>query len=350
MLTEVQRFRVITLLLPDTVLPSSVTESLKMSADTFKYRLITRSDFDGLVCAALFRELQMLNDILFVHPKDMQDGLIDVSSRDIITNLPYVSDCHLCFDHHGSEALRNGTVVRQNYILDPDADSAARVVYNYFGGPQRFETISPEMMEAVDKADSARFTREEILAPRDWVMLNFIMDPRTGLGRFRDFRISNYQLMMALVDYCRTHSIKDILALPDVKERVELYNSQREQFLEQTARCSSVQGNVIVLDYRNEETIYSGNRFLVYALFPECNVSLHLIRSRQENTTVLAMGKSILNRTNPVDVGELCLKHGGGGHPAAGTCQINKDDTERLLPEIVSTLNETIAIEESLPV
>lgn len=310
--------------------------------ETFKYRLITRSDFDGLVCAALLRELQMLEDILFVHPKDMQDGLIEVTSRDIITNLPYLPNCHLCFDHHCSEAIRNGSVVRQNYILDPDADSAARVVYNYFGGSDRFSTISREMMEAVDKADSARFDREEILAPKDWVMLNFIMDPRTGLGRFRDFRISNYQLMLALIDYCRTHSIKEILALPDVRERVDLYNSQREDFLEQIARCSGVFGNVVVLDYREEDTIFSGNRFLVYALFPECNVSIHLLKSRQPETTVLAMGKSILNRTNPVDIGKLCLQNGGGGHAAAGTCQIPAVEADELVPSIVKALDQSI--------
>ncbi len=313
-----------------------------MVAESFRYRLITRSDFDGLVCAALLRELQMLAGILFVHPKDMQDGLIEVTSRDIISNLPYVPSCHLCFDHHCSEAIRNGNVVRQNYILDPDADSAARVVYNYFGGSERFNTISREMMDAVDKADSARFTREEILAPKDWVMLNFIMDPRTGLGRFRDFRISNYQLMMALVDFCRTHSIKEILALPDVRERVDLYNSQREQFLEQIARCSGVYGNVVVLDYREEDIIYSGNRFLVYALFPECNVSIHLLRSRQPETTVLAMGKSILNRTNPVDIGNLCLQNGGGGHAAAGTCQIPAVEADDLVPQIVQALDKSI--------
>ncbi|MCP4175044.1 MAG: exopolyphosphatase [Fuerstiella sp.] len=317
-----------------------------MATDKFRYRLITRSDFDGLVCAALLRELQMLDDITFVHPKDMQDGLIEVTSRDIITNLPYVSDCHLCFDHHCSEAVRNGSVVRQNYIMDPDADSSARVVYGYFGGAERFTNISNAMMEAVDKADSARFSREEILDPRDWVMLNFIMDPRTGLGRFRDFRISNYQLMMALVDYCRTHSIDQILSLPDMRERIELYNSQREAFLEQTARCSGVFGNVVVLDYRNEDIIYSGNRFLVYALFPECNISIHLLRSRQPDTTVLAMGKSILSRTNPVDIGGLCLQHGGGGHAAAGTCQIPASEADALVPSIVRSLDKSIELME----
>jgi nanoRNase/pAp phosphatase (c-di-AMP/oligoRNAs hydrolase) len=317
-----------------------------MVMQNFRYRLVTRSDFDGLVSAALLRELAMLEDILFVHPKDVQDGQVEITSRDIITNLPYQSACHLCFDHHGSEAIRNGTLVRQNYILDPDADSAARVVYNYFGGPNRFPGIAPEMMNAVDKCDSARFSREEILRPSGWDMLNFIMDPRTGLGRFRQFRISNYQLMMALIDYCRQHSIAEILALPDVRERVDLYNAQRKDYCEQIARCSGVYGKVAVIDLRSEDIIYCGNRFLAYALLPECNLSIHLLRSRTPDTTVIAVGKSILNRTNPVNVGALMLKHGGGGHAAAGTCQIPAAEADRLVPEIVSALNKTIDTRE----
>jgi len=160
-----------------------------MVTERLRYRLITRSDFDGLVCAALLRELQMLDDIMFVHPKDMQDGLIEITGRDIITNLPYVAGRHLCFDQHSREVLRNDNAIQQNLILDPDADSTARVVYDYFGGAGRVPNISTDIIEAVDKAGSARFTREEILAPQDWVLLNFIMDPRTGRGRFRDFRI-----------------------------------------------------------------------------------------------------------------------------------------------------------------
>ncbi|MCA9063390.1 MAG: exopolyphosphatase [Planctomycetaceae bacterium] len=321
-----------------------------MAAQSFRYRLITRSDFDGLVSAALLRELQMLEDILFVHPKDMQDGLIEVTNRDIVTNLPYDSRCHLCFDHHASEAIRNGMAVHQNHILDPAADSAARVIYNYFGGAQRFRNISHEMMDAVDRCDSGRFTREEIIVPRRWAMLNFVMDPRTGLGRFREFRISNYWLMMSLIDYCRTHTIEQILALPDVRERVDLYNSQRENYCDQIARCSGIYGNVGVIDLRNEETIYCGNRFLVYALLPQINVSVHLIRSRQPGTTVLAVGKSILSRTNPVDVGALMLKHGGGGHAAAGTCQIPAAEADAIIPEIVNTLNQSIDVPETTAV
>lgn len=319
-----------------------------MGTQQFRYRLVTRSDFDGLVCAALLRELQMLDDILFVHPKDVQDGLVDITSRDILTNLPYQPACHLCFDHHDSESIRNGQFTRPNYILDPSADSAARLVYSYFGGAARFPRISAQMMAAVDKCDSARFSREDILDPRGWDMLNFLMDPRTGLGRFRDFRISNYQLMLALIDYCRQHTIAEILALPDVRERVELYNSHRKDYCEQIARCSGVYGNVAVIDLRNEDVIYCGNRFLAYALLPECNISIHLLRSRQPQTTVIAVGKSILNRTNPVNVGALMLRHGGGGHAAAGTCQIPAAQADALVPDIVSELNATIETLEAV--
>ncbi len=317
-----------------------------MPLQSFNYRLVTRSDFDGLVSAALLRDLQMIDDISFVHPKDMQDGLIHISSRDILTNLPYVASCHLCFDRHHSEFLRNGHTIQQNYILDSDADSAARVVYNYFGGASRFTNISLEMMTAVDKCDAGRFSREEILLPKRWDLLNFVMDPRSGLGRFRDFRISNYQLMMSLIDYCRSHTVEQILILPDVRERVDLYNLQRQDYCDQIARCSGLYGNVAVIDLREEDLIFCGNRFLVYALFPECNLSIHLLRGKQPLTTVIAVGKSILNRTNPVDVGKLMLEHGGGGHAAAGTCQIPSAQADDLVPEIVNALNQSLEVAE----
>ncbi len=184
-----------------------------------KYRLVTRSDFDGLVCAVLLRELGLIEDIKFVHPKDMQDGTILISDTDITTNLPYVKGVHLAFDHHASELLRL-TDKPANYITDPKAPSAARVVYNYYGGKKKFPRVSSAMMEAVDKSDSAQFSQDEILNPKGWVLLNFLMDSRTGLGRFKEFRVSNYQLMMQLIDYCRDHDIDKILALPDVKERL----------------------------------------------------------------------------------------------------------------------------------
>lgn len=305
-----------------------------------KHRLVTRSDFDGLVCAVLFKELEIIDDILFVHPKDMQDGKIAIQPTDITTNLPYVEGCHLAFDHHESETIRLGAKRPANHIIDPAAPSAARVVFKHYGGSAAFPNVSAEMMEAVDKSDAARFTREEILHPQGWVLLNYLMDARTGLGRFRNFRISNYQLMMQLIDACRQHSIDDILELPDVKERVELYQEQAEQFAAQLRRCARVHNEVVVLDLRDEDPIYAGNRFMVYALFPACNLSIHILWGVHRQNTVFAMGKSILNRTSPVNIGELCLAYAGGGHANAGTCQVANDRADVVRAELIERIHD----------
>jgi nanoRNase/pAp phosphatase (c-di-AMP/oligoRNAs hydrolase) len=305
-------------------------------SEVAKYRLVTRSDFDGLVCAVLLKDLGILDEIKFVHPKDMQDGKIEITGRDITTNLPYVEGAHLVFDHHLSETMRVGE--KANHIIDPNAPSAARVVYDYYGGKERFPTISDEMMAAVDQADSAQYQREDILNPTGWTLLNFIMDARTGLGRFREFRVSNYQLMMDLIDYCRSHSIEQILDLPDVKERVELYTQHAELFVDQLKRCATVRGNVVVLDLRREETIYAGNRFMIYALFPDTNVSIHVLWGLKQQNTVLACGKSILDRSSKTDIGPLMLQYGGGGHQAAGTCQVDNDRAEEVLEAIVARM------------
>jgi nanoRNase/pAp phosphatase (c-di-AMP/oligoRNAs hydrolase) len=298
---------------------------------------VTRSDFDGLVCAVLLKRLDLIDEIKFVHPKDMQDGKVPVSDRDITTNLPYVEGVHLAFDHHSSETLRVGK--RDNHVIDPHAASAARVVYRHYGGKERFPDVSEEMMEAVDKADSAQFSQHEILDPTGWVLLNYLMDARTGLGRFREFRISNYDLMMKLIDACMTLSVADILRLPDVAERVELYDAHEELFKEQIQRCATVHGNLVVLDLRGEETIYAGNRFVIYALFPQCNISIHAMWGLKKQNTVFATGKSILDRSSKTDVGELMLRYGGGGHEAAGTCQVENEDAPRVLQELIQKIN-----------
>ena len=299
-----------------------------------KYRLVTRSDFDGLVCAVLLKELDLIDDILFVHPKDMQDGKIEITARDITTNLPYVPGAHLVFDHHESETLRNSGE-RANHIIEAHAPSAARVVYNHYGGKARFARISDEMMAAVDQADSAQYSREDVLDPQGWVLLNYLMDSRTGLGRFREFRISNYQLMMALIDYCRDHSIEQILQLPDVQERVQLYLEHAARAKEQILRCATQHGNLVVLDLRGEETIWAVNRFMIYALFPTANISIHVMWGLQKQNTVLATGKSILDRSSKTHVGALMLEYGGGGHAAAGTCQIANDQADQVLRELI---------------
>jgi len=309
-----------------------------MSAEDKKYRLVTRSDFDGLVCAVLLKHLDMIDDIKFVHPKDMQDGKIEITDRDITTNLPYVPGAHLAFDHHFSETLRN-VGGNANHIINARAPSAARVVYDYYGGEIAFPAAWNDMMAAVDKGDAAQFNRDEILHPEKWDLLNFLMDARTGLGRFREFRISNYNLMMDLIDYCRNHSIEQIMELPDVKERVNLYVEHEEKFKEQIRRCSTLHKNLVVLDLRKEETIYAGNRFMIYALFPETNISIHVLWGLKNQNTVFATGKSIINRSSKTNIGELMLKYGGGGHENAGTCQVENDKAEQVLQELVGTIN-----------
>ncbi|MBL8397874.1 MAG: exopolyphosphatase [Candidatus Accumulibacter sp.] len=302
-----------------------------------KFRLVTRSDFDGLACAVLLTELQLIDDIKFVHPKDMQDGKIAITERDITTNLPYVPAAHLAFDHHFSETLRN-TGRYSNHIIDAAAPSAARVVYDYYGGKQAFPTIAEEMMEAVDKSDSAQFSLQEILDPQGWVLLNYLMDARTGLGRFRTFRISNYTLMMELIEACRHHGIEQILQLPDVKERVDLYFEQSVKAKEQIQRCTRVYEKLAVLDLRQEETIWATNRFMIYALFPETNLSIHVLWGLQKQNTVFATGKSILDRSSKINVGMLMLEYGGGGHQAAGTCQVANDEAAETLQALIGRI------------
>jgi nanoRNase/pAp phosphatase (c-di-AMP/oligoRNAs hydrolase) len=302
-----------------------------------KYRLVTRSDFDGLVCAVLLKDRGIIDDIKFVHPKDMQDGKIAITDRDITTNLPYVAAAHLVFDHHSSEVLRNG--LADNYVIQASAPSAARVVYDYYGGREAFPNISEEMMAAVDKGDAAQFNMDEILSPQGWDLLNFLMDARTGLGRFKQFRISNYQLMMELIDYCKNHSIAEILALPDVQERVELYQVQAALFYDQVQRCTTMHGNLAVLDLRSEPTIFAGNRFLIYALFLECNISIHMLWGLNQQNTVFAVGKSILNRTSNTNIGELMLEYGGGGHANAGTCQVDNVLADNVLETLIARIN-----------
>ena len=299
---------------------------------------MTRSDFDGLVCAALLKQLFMLDDILFVHPKDMQDGKVELTDRDITTNLPYVPGVHLAFDHHDSELERLDETA-ENHVISVTAESAARVVYDHFGGAERFPDVSDELMAAVDKADAAQFSHDEILEPEGWIFLSFLMDPRTGLGRFRDFRISNYELMMQLIDACTQLTAEEILATPDVAERVELYRAHADAAREQIVRCASVHGNLVVLDLRDEEIIHPANRFLVYALFPQCSVSMHVLWGLRKQNTVFAVGKSILDRSSRTNVGALMLAYGGGGHEAAGTCQVANEDAAAVQGELIARIN-----------
>ncbi len=296
-------------------------------------RLLTRSDFDGLACGALLKECNVIDSWKFIHPKDMQDGLIEVTENDVLANVPYVRGCKMWFDHHSSETTRLG-----EHSFEGEsrlAPSAARVIYEYYGGRDALPHLE-EMVNATDKVDSANLTVDEVLNPVGWILLGFIMDPRTGLGRFRNFKISNYELMELLMDACRTMTIEQILDLDDVKERSEVYFEQNELFKDMISKHTRVDANVIITDLRGVEPIYTGNRFLIYSLFPEQNISLWIVDGRAKVNCPIAVGHSVLNRTSNTDVGSLMLKHGGGGHRQVGTCQVPYDEADTIIAEIIT--------------
>ena len=298
--------------------------------------LLTRSDFDGLACAVLLKEMGIVKDWKFVHPKDLQDGTVTVTANDILANVPYVPGCGMWFDHHTSEHERHG-LPKDLKGSWQKLDSAARVVYEYYKDQYDLSKFD-EMLEQVDKVDSGRLSADDILNPQGWVLLGFLTDPRTGLGRFREFAISNYDLMQNLVDCCRTMTIDEILQRPNVKERVDLYNEQSELFKEMVRKYTKINGNVIVTDLRGVETIYTSNRFMIYSLYPEQNISMWIIDGRNKENCPIAVGYSVLNRTATVDVGSIMLQYGGGGHPQVGTCQVPYDDADRVIAELQEKL------------
>ena len=301
-------------------------------------RLITRSDFDGLACGALLKEAGIIDSWKFAHPKDLQDGLVEVTENDCLANVPYVEGCGLWFDHHSSEHERNelaGKYKGESRITP----SCARIIYDYYGGKERFSHFD-DMMEAVDKVDSGNLTIDDIQNPKGWVLIGFLMDPRTGLGRWREFTISNYQLMEKLIEACRTMTTEEILALPDVKERIDVYFEQTDKFKEMVSAHTKVVGNLIVSDLRGVDPIYSGNRFMIYSMYPEQNISMWIVNGKGGKGCSCAVGYSILNRTSNVNVGSLMLKYGGGGHKAVGTCQfadeVMDENIKALIDDIVN--------------
>jgi nanoRNase/pAp phosphatase (c-di-AMP/oligoRNAs hydrolase) len=300
-------------------------------------RLLTRSDFDGLISAVLLKHLGIMDEWKFVHPKDVQDGLVQVTKDDILANVPYVPGVGMWFDHHSSEIER----LRFDYKYEGASElkpSCARVIWDYFGGKEKFPELFLAMMEYVDKCDSGQLTHEEVLGPKGWVLLSFIMDPRTGLGRYKDYQISNYSLMMKMVEWCGSLPIDEILAQPDVRERVDRYFIQNKLFQQQITKGTVIDRNLAVIDLRKEDEIYTGNRFLVYSLFPECNISMHVMWGREKHNVVFTVGHSIIKRTSKTDVGKLMLEYGGGGHERVGTCQIATPRAERIKRELIERI------------
>jgi nanoRNase/pAp phosphatase (c-di-AMP/oligoRNAs hydrolase) len=300
-------------------------------------RLLTRSDFDGLVCAVLLREAGVIDSYKFVHPKDVQDGKVEAGENDVLANIPFIPGCGLWFDHHLSEEERKA--FPHTFKGESRRDkSAARIIHDYYGGADKFPRFA-EMMTAVDRSDSADLTPDEILKPTGWILLSFVMDPRTSLGRYKDYRISNYRLMENLIDQCRTMTIDEILALPDVKERVNRYHEQEAVYKTMLLQHSHLAGHVLVIDLRSVDEIATGNRFVEYCLFPQARTSIRIMWGLKKQNTVFAVGHSIINRSSQVNIGLLMLKNNGGGHFQVGTCQVENDRAQAALKELLEALN-----------
>jgi oligoribonuclease NrnB/cAMP/cGMP phosphodiesterase (DHH superfamily) len=302
-----------------------------------KYRLLTRSDLDGLVCAVLLKHLEIIDNLKLIDsPGSMSGGEVPVGPDDIITNLPYVPGAHLCFDHHVSETIRN--TPHHGYIIDPNAPSAARFVYEYYGGDNRFPPFFREIMEAVDKADSGDFTRDEILFPKNWPLLNFLLDTRSRIEEWEKFALDEYRFKEEIIDMMGALSIEQIMRAPEVKKRADVYFKYEESYKVQLVSGVTVYDRIAVFDTRLFDRIYPGNRFVIYALYPHCNLSIQIREEKDGKTITFSVGKSIINRTSSANIGELMFAYGGGGHRAAGACHVDKKDAERVFHEIIDKL------------
>ena len=255
-------------------------------------RLLTRSDFDGLVCATILEELGIVDEVVYVHPKDLQDNKISVTENDVLANVPFVPGCGLWFDHHSSEEERLQLEGKYKGSCK-ESPSTARVIVDYYkDNAENAGKLSQfgELLSAVDKADAGLYTKEDIENPQGWMMLAFIADPRTGLGYHHHFRISNFELMKSLPGLLRTKTIDEILGMPDFQERVELYHKEAEKYKQFILDHTKAEKNAIIIDLRGVSDIPSGNRFLEYVLFPDQNISIRLVDGKNKEFVMVSVG------------------------------------------------------------
>ena len=301
-------------------------------------RLLTRSDFDGLICAVLLKDMGLIENRKFVHPKDIQEGIIEVTKNDILVNVPYTEGCGMWFDNHIREDDRNPSEKKSfKGALSPEK-SCARVIYNYYGGDNGALRRFGEIISYADKCNTADFSIDDIVSPKDWIMLSFIMDSRTGFGKHKSFRTANYKLMDDLIEYLQNMSIDEIMKLEDIQERVSLYKSHEREYFNMIVNNSRVIEDILITDLRNIVEAYVGNRHVPYALYPETNISIRVLDGKNKMNIVISVGHSIINMTAKIDVGKLMSKFGGGGHLKVGTCQVNNEDADKTLDAILNII------------
>lgn len=296
-------------------------------------RLVTRGNLDGLTCTVLVDHAERLDGIELIHPQDITDDKFAVKAGDILANLPYHASCLKWFDHHSATRTyeKPPAVFDGKYGL---AASTARLVYDYYLHDNPGFKLYDELVAETDRYDGAKLTIEDVTNPERVILLGFTMDPRTGLGSFKDY-------FMKLLDTFREGTIDDVMALPEVQERAQRIAEEHESFVVAMREHSRLESNVIVTDLRDVGPLPAGNRFLVYTLFPEANVSLRIAWGPNKEFVVATVGHSIFNRTCSVHVGGLLSKYGGGGHKGAGATPLRVDDADELIQELITKLNET---------
>lgn len=292
--------------------------------------LITRGDLDGLTSSVFVTEKEEIDEVRFAHPKDMQDGKIEVFADDIIVNLPYHENCAMWFDHHDSEvdAPKTPPDVKGKQGIAP---SAARLVYEYYDDPAlaRFG----ELLAETDRVDSARLGMEDVLNPNRFVLLSYTLDPRSGLGAFRRYFLN-------LIDWLKTKKIEEIMEIPEVEGRVRMILSEQERYRQALQETSYIDDNIVVTDFRRFDTTPAGNRFLIYTLFPQANISARMFHGKDQGFVVVAVGHSIFNRTSKTHVGNLLAEYGGGGLRGAGTAQLPTDTADETISKIIERMKQ----------
>jgi hypothetical protein len=316
-------------------------------------RLVTRADFDGLVCGALITFMEEIDAYLFVEPKFMQDGVVEIRSGDIIANLPYHPACTLWFDHHvtnaeswrrhlGDQANPDRTIAigKGGFALAP---SAAGIVYRYYlqrekelGNGDTLSLLSSarwqRLIEETDKIDAGELTPEDVLRPAGYVLVSMTADGK---------RAEDEPYWLRLIELLRDRSLDEILADPEVEKRCREILDAQERLKTILIERAELKGNVIFVDLRGIKGIPDGNRFLLYTLFPTGNISIRVADdSQRPNTTAISVGYNIFNTTSRVNVGALMEKHGGGGHRVVGSCRVAEQEAERAIREIFEAVKE----------
>ncbi len=289
-------------------------------------RLVTRADLDGLACALIITQHEVIDEIVLVHPQEITDKTVEIRSDDVLANLPYHPNCGRWFDHH-LLTESNEQPPKDFKGLYRVAPSAAQLVWEYYGE----KPVYTDLVRETNRFDSAQLDEDDVLQPKGYVLLGFALDPRTGLGDDEGF-------FLKCLEWLKHKPIREVLVEDEVRQRIIRMFEQNEDFCWTLVQYSRLNDNVVFSDFRRTSEPPAGNRFLVYTIFPEANVSVRAQWGRNKECVMVTVGHSIFNRSCKTSIGELMSTYGGGGHRGAGSAPLPVVEAETKLLEIIETL------------